>query len=294
MSGGCALITGGTGFVGRHLVRHLASAGWQVHAVVRGTSDTTAFSAAENRLVCHTHSGAIDSMLAIMCDVRPQVVFHLASVSIADHRPAEVDSLITSNVLYGTQLVEAMTQAGVTALVNAGTSWQHYEKREYSPVNLYAATKQAFEALLQYYVEARNLRVITLKLFDTYGPHDRRQKLLNVLTHSAFTHTPVALSPGDQLIDIVHVDDVARSFLVAAKRLQYGEVHGHEQYAISSGQPISLRNLVKLFEQSLGLPIPIQWGGRPYRPREVMEPWCAASLPGWKPEVSLVEGLRRT
>ena len=67
-----------------------------------------------------------------------------------------------------------MKEVGVKILVNTGTSWQHYENKDYSPVNLYAATKQSFEAILQYYVEVASLKAITLKLFETYGLDDPR------------------------------------------------------------------------------------------------------------------------
>ena len=69
---------------------------------------------------------------------------------------------MSSNITFGTQLVEAMVANGCYQFVNTGTSWQHYENDEYNPVNLYAATKQAFEDILRYYVETSALRVITL------------------------------------------------------------------------------------------------------------------------------------
>lgn len=79
---------------------------------------------------------------------------------------------------------------------------------------------------MQYYIEASGLRVITLKLFDTYGPDDPRPKLMNLIQRMAMDNQPLAMSPGEQQIDLVHVEDVVRAFMVASERLLAGEVTG--------------------------------------------------------------------
>jgi len=284
-----ALVTGATGFVGRHLTRHLLDAGWQVDVIVRRNSDRTPLS---SEVIVHEHAGSTESMLSILSLAQPDMVFHLASIFLSEHQPADIDRLIHSNILFGTQLVEAMIQTGAMALVNTGTAWQHYEGRDYSPVNLYSATKQAFEDLLQYYVEAHGLRVITLKLHDTYGPDDPRPKLINLLRRVAAEKQPVAMSQGEQLIDLVHVDDVARAFILAGERLMTNQTNSHERYAVSSSQPIALRALVNRVEHVLGYSLSIEWGGRPYRNREVMKTWQGLPLmPGWEPSVAFESGI---
>ena len=166
-----------------------------------------------------------------------------------------------------------MTLQGVTKLINTGTSWQHYENEDYNPVCLYAATKQAFEDMLKFYVEASELKVITLKLFDTYGPDDPRPKLFTLLRRVAEEQTELAMSPGEQLIDLVYIDDVIEGYLLAARRLMDNSVSGMEDYAISSGKQISLKELVAIYGRTIGKQLPIKWGGRSYRTREVMVSW---------------------
>ena len=127
------------------------------------------------------------------------------------------------------------------------------------------------------------MKVIALKLFDTYGPNDPRPKLFRLLKTVSERQEPLAMSPGEQLIDLVYIDDVVKAYLIAAERLQAGLAYDHESYAVSSGRPISLKELVRTYEQVTGKKLPIQWGGRPYRPREVMVPWNRGEkLPGWE------------
>ena len=187
-----------------------------------------------------------------------------------------------------------MSSSGRTLLVNAGTSWQHFHSAEYRPVCLYAATKQAFEAIVEFYVQACAFDCTTLKLFDTYGPRDPRKKLMHLLERVAATGEAVDFSPGEQYVDLLHVDDAVRGFLVAADRLLAGEAQGAETFALSSGRTLPLRDLLALYQRECGRVLPIRLGKRPYREREVMEPWSdGVSLPGWKPEVSLEEGIRQ-
>jgi nucleoside-diphosphate-sugar epimerase len=287
-----ALVTGATGFIGSHLASRLVRDGWEVHLVVRPESDMAVLAELRGSVTVHAHDGTTNGLQAIVSTAAPRTVFHLASLFLSDHRSADIERLVSSNLLFATQLAEAMVQAGVRQLINTGTSWQHFEGRDYCPVNLYAATKQAFEAILAYYVETTPLRVITLKLYDTYGPGDRRQKLFHLLRQVAERQEPLAMSPGEQLIDLVHIDDVLEAYISAADLLLQERIAGHESFAVSSGAPIKLKDLVAAYARLLGRDLPIQWGGRPYRSREVMIPWhSGTALPGWQPRVSLEEGL---
>jgi nucleoside-diphosphate-sugar epimerase len=197
-------------------------------------------------------------------------------------------------VLFSTQLAEAMAANSVTKIINVGTSWQHYEDDDYNPVNLYAATKQAFRAMLKYYIEVFGFRVINLELFDTYGPNDQRGKLFALLDNLRKGGDTIGMSPGAQRLDPIYIDDVTEAFIIALERLESGSVSDEETYSVGSGRSIQLRELVKIYEDETGVTLNIEWGGRPYRTREVMQPWSrGVALPGWSPRTSLREGIRR-
>jgi nucleoside-diphosphate-sugar epimerase len=159
---------------------------------------------------------------------------------------------------------------------------------------LYAATKQAFQDILDFYTDAYGIRAITLKLFDTYGAGDPRRKLFFLLRNAYKTGAPLAMSAGDQLVDLVYIDDVIEAFKIAEARLWLETETQHEVYSISSGNPMPLRGIVELYNEILGHGLKINWGARPYRSREVMIPWDGnPGLPGWTPKVILADGLLR-
>jgi nucleoside-diphosphate-sugar epimerase len=289
-----ALVTGATGFVGSNIVRRLVREGWQVHILCRADSRMPAISEL-SQVTKHIHDGSTESMVRCVEHAKPDVVFHLASLFLSQHATKDIDALIQSNVLFGNQLLEAMKINEVKYIINTGTSWQHYNNEDYNPVCLYAATKQAFEALLEYYIQACGINAITLKLFDTYGPNDPRPKLFHLLNKAAATGEPLGMSAGEQLIDLVYIDDVAEAYLIAAQRLLEGKVTMHETYAVSSGQPLPLKELVQLYADVTKQTVNVNWGARPYRYREVMMPWSrGAELPNWQATTSLADGLNQT
>ena len=305
-----ALLTGTTGFIGAALARRLVADGHAVHALTRPGSDTARMPAG---VIPHVLDGTTEQLCSVLASVQPDLVMHLASLFLADHTPAQVEPLIQSNLLFGTQLLEAMRQSGVRRLLNTGTVWQHWHSAAVQPVNLYAATKQAFEQILAWYHDAHGLAYTTLKLCDTYGAGDPRRKLVALLLEAAVQGDTLAMSPGEQVLDLTHIDDVVAAFLRAADLLlawpestppaNAAAGLASPQHAADavpggtccvSGARHTLKEVVAIVAEVTGRPLHVTFGGRPYRAREVMRPAteCAPPVPGWAPRHDLRSGLR--
>jgi len=289
-----AVVTGATGYVGSHLARALARGGWRVYAVVRAASAARARGSLGGDVRVLAHDGSTAQLVSLLAPEarRAAVVFHLASYFAAEHNPEDVVALVDSNVRFGAQVLEAMGRNGLRKFVSAGTGWQNYEGRAGSPVCLYAATKSAFDAVLRYYVEALAFQAITLTLFDVYGPADPRPKLFTLLRRAVEAADPLPMSPGEQLLDLVYVDDAVAAFVAAGARLLQASAGDalQETYTVSSGRHARLREVVATYAAVTGDTPRIRWGGR----REVMVPWAGGmELPGWQARVPLEEGIRR-
>jgi nucleoside-diphosphate-sugar epimerase len=278
------LVTGATGFVGRHLVAALAAAGSEVHILTRGTA-TVDGASATHRIPADT-----EDLVALFARIEPSAVVHLAALFRGVHATADVVPLVRANVEFTAQVAEATAASGVSSLVYAGTAWQHFEGAGYAPAALYAATKQAGQDVLRYYAEVGALSVVALKMFDTYGADDSRGKLLQLLTEMG-PETELPLSPGDQLIDLLHIDDVVSAFMRALELAR--ELPGWHEFSLSTGRAVTIRELVKLVGDLRGQPLRVEFGARNYRAREMFEPWYAGEpLPGWVPRISLEDGVR--
>lgn len=281
---GPVLVTGASGFIGRHACAGFAALGVPVHAVARRGSARRPIH--DPGVTVHTLGDATAEIGALVESVQPAVVVHLATMFAARHEPASIARMAEANVAFATAVADASTRQSAR-LVHATSAWQHYAGSEFSPVSLYAATKQAFVDIVQYFVEVEGLDAAEVCLFDTYGPRDDRRKLVWLLLEHAFTGRPLPMSSGLQLVDLTHVSDVVRALVMVA-----GDRSLTGRFVARSGSPITIRTLVDRVETVTGRPIDVQWGEQADRPREMVEDWRVTGTPWpWRPQVDLRDGI---
>ncbi len=282
------LITGASGFLGAHVARGLVDQGHVVGALVRPGSR---LAVADQVAAVLEHDGSTAQLAALVADFAPDAVVHMATKFVVSHVPDDIESMVSANVTFGCQLLDAMARAKVSKLINFGTSWQNFRSETYNPASLYAATKQAFEDVLRFYINSGFLSSVTLRLSDTYGPGDTRPKIVNLLTRYAQSGERLEMSPGEQLISFVHAHDVVEAVRVALAHVN--DTPGTEEvFAVRGAELESLKAFVGIFEEATGLKVDVAWGARPYREREIMRPWLGDLLPGWSPRIGLRDGLR--
>jgi nucleoside-diphosphate-sugar epimerase len=291
-----ALVTGATGFLGSHLVSQLADAGVTVTAVTRPTSNLVRIAGLPGTVNIHTATGEGLDLIECFELTKPDVVFHLAARFTATHSPDDIAGLIEDNLTLTAHVCEAAAKAGCPALVTAGTAWQNAGSAPGDPTpmpnTLYAASKQAADDIIDYYSRLSSLNAVTLKIYDSYGPNDPRRKFLAVLRDAAAKGETVDATPGDQLLHMVHVDDLIDGFIHAGNLLILGEIHGRASHTLPSNQAVTLREFAALWKSANGRHVEIQWGGRRHRDGEVMVPWEGDPLPGWSPRIDLKAGLK--
>jgi len=285
-------ITGATGFIGKHLVRSLQKEGIEVAINLQDGEESPFSESVKNYFLCKK-----DILSDIEFFIRENFdgIIHLASLYLTDHDPEDVGHLIESNVKFGTYVLECGAKAKVKWFINTGTFWQDYQNSDYSPVNLYAASKQAFESIAQYYIETNQIRFCTIRLSDTYGLEDTRPKIFNHWIRIAKTGETLDMSWGEQIIDISYIDDIVNAYVLLASHLQNNNllVTNGSVYATKAEKRYTLKELAAIFEEITGSKLSIKWGARSYREREVMIPWeNAVVVPDWKPKVSIKEGLK--
>jgi nucleoside-diphosphate-sugar epimerase len=223
-----------------------------------------------------------------IAEFAPDVVIHLATHFLASHEVSDIPELMRANIEFGTFVLEGASRCGAR-VVNVNSAWQHVNGAEYSPVSLYAATKQAFSDIATYYSQVRDLEIRDVTLFDSYGPGDTRMKLVPLLLGAARSGASLDMSDGQQLIDLTYVDDVALGLLHAAL---VSDVPSST--VIRSWKPLTIREVVARVESVTGASLAVNWGVRPARPREMRTDWVFGSaLPGWQPSVTFDEGLTR-
>jgi len=285
------ILSGVTGHLGSELARQLIAAGTAVHGLTR--SDISRLPRTQG-LHLHRIDGSTTGLLQIMEKARPDVAIHLAGRARRTHDTLDISPFIDTNIHFGTQLLEAARRFGCLHFVTAGTYLQHFDGDQGGSMNLYAATKEAFETLVQYYVDAFGLSAVRLTLCDIYSERDTRRKLMTDIADACASNTPLRLVNSDARIDLVHVEDAARAFIQVATLLESGKMEPQQltRYSVTSGYDVTVPELIAAFERISGSRLTTHLQDSPCPSRD-MGPWRGAHVPGWSPQISLGDGITR-
>ncbi len=295
-----SLVTGGAGFLGRHLVSALCLRGDRVLVVDKAPGPSG--SAADH--VCADIRDRA-SMFRIAADFAPQTVFHLAAQ--ADPRCAHSDPGFDLDVNTGGTLTTALAAlaAGVERFVFVSTGGAMYgdppaaslpvgEDHPPAPVSPYGLSKYCAELYLGLLGRQRGLAYSIIRPGNIYGPGQDASSEVGVVTiflsRLLSGRVPQLRGRGLPTRDYVYVDDVVSAIQLAAKR------GGPRPYNIGSGQQTSVLQIFAAISQRLGS------GAEPeladLSPGEVrfmaLDCRAAASDLGWVPTVSIAEGMDRT
>jgi nucleoside-diphosphate-sugar epimerase len=273
-------ITGSTGFLGSATTAVFRALGNDVISVRRGSGHAGAVDAL----------GDADELVEQLAGTRALVL--IGSADTREDDVAASDMLVAGNVAIPARLMAAAVKAGCPRVVLIGSSWQETRGDGYEPFDLYAATKEAAASVAEHYAR-HGVDVVQLQMFDTYGPRDVRKKILNLLLDAAVTGQELGMSPGDQHLHLVHVDDAAAAVVLAATGERDDPGGSVVRYRVDSDGSVSLREVVDILV-SLGANLHVRFGARHYRDGEIMRPTSRyPRLPGWRPTHSLVDGLRQ-
>jgi nucleoside-diphosphate-sugar epimerase len=284
-----AVVTGSGGFLGRHVMNLCHARGIECLPVVRNHNF---LSIQEAEKVVTTSD---DDWRRRIQDFSPDAFLHLAAWSGLTHRPEDIDTIVDSNIRLGIQLAEVAVGLGhQTSFVHIGSFWQYSRGgNDYAPNSFYAATKEAFATLLQYYQQVRGLRCSQLIFYDVYGEGDLRRRLLSQIAEAVSVDCGnLHLTDGNQEISFVHVDDAAAAVLHAANiALVDKGVVGTFSVAGDDCRP--LRQQIETLLIKTGSRSKLLWGARAHSLGAVMLLPTLQRLPGWRPLVSLEEGFNR-
>lgn len=206
-----ALVTGGTGFVGSQLIHQLVSQGWQVTALHRSQSSDESIVAAGAEPVPFSSPREAGLRAA---EARPDTLFHLATHQQKNWDADDIDTFVEANVSLGAHLLRGVLTSPCV-VVNAMSYFQ-YRHSEPHAFSLYSATKQAYAEISRYFRDVEGMDIRDVVLFDNYGAHDPRPKLINSIIDSLRSGAPLAMGPPAQPINALHVSDVALGLIAAA------------------------------------------------------------------------------
>ncbi len=285
------LITGSGGFIGKPLVRKLILLNHDILLLVRDKNSATEFQATTTII-----ETADQNWKKKIAAYKIDVVIHLAAYIASSADEKDIDPLINSNILFATHLVDAVKNTGLTCFINTG-SFAEYAPGGSTllPAYLYAATKTAFRNILSYFSLPDKFKVVHVIPYSVYGAVSEKKKLFDHLYDAAFSDTAVKLSPGNQVLDFIHITDVVdfyQTLLLQLSQLNKPAIEIH----LGTGRGTTPRELAASMENLLQKKLNIEWGGVPYREKDTMHAVAFKNLPHdffqWEPSIDIETGIQ--
>ena len=290
LQGRRVLVTGGSGFIGRHAVASLSAAGAHVRVVdskphPEASVDIVVGDIADPEVLDGGFAGGIDS------------VVHLAAVTSVLRSVENPEATFDTNVAGTHRLLEAARAAGVRSLVFASTNAVTgpmqapaiVETAVLNPLTPYGATKAAGEMLMSAYTASYGVRCVCLRLTNVYGPGmQAKDSIVARLMRAIRLEREFEIyGDGRQVRDYVHVSDV-----IAAVRLGLDGEEWTGPIVIGSGNSLSVLEVVDTVREVTGAPLSVRHG--PARAGEmsavIVDPSRALSA-GWSPRYGFADGV---
>lgn len=305
LAGTPVLVTGGSGFIGSHVVDRLLDEDADVHVVTSAVSSVypVRLTGVRSRITLHEASLADrTAMEAMVREAEPRIVLHLGAYTHVGKSWQRVDECVQVNVQGTVNLLQALAGiGGVERFVNVGTSEIYgaidvpfREDAHPRPVSPYAVSKYAAEMYARLAGMSSTVPVVRIRPFNAYGPAQTPDRVVPEIILRGLRRMPLKMTAGTQTREFNYVSDLVDGLVRAAT---VPGIEG-ELFNLGCGEEVTIAQLATTILELLGDPIQAHLGALPERPIEIPRMYADATRArerlGWAPQHDLRAGLQRT
>jgi nucleoside-diphosphate-sugar epimerase len=288
------LLTGATGFIGRHCPPQLLTQGYEVHAIysrIAGEAHPNVHWHKADLLVPMQITRLIDS-------IRPTHLLHLAWYAIPGKfwTSSENFRWVQASLTLLQEFARRDGQRVVMAGSCAEYDWKYgYCSEQVTPLfpsSIYGICKHSLQAMLEAYSVQFGLSSAWGRIFFLYGTHEHPSRLVSSVIRSLLQEEPAPCTHGEQIRDFLHVYDVADAFVALLESDVSGPVN------IASGCPVAVKKIVLKIADQLNQRDLLQLGALPLSdsdpPLLVADVTRLSKEVNWQPKYDLDYGLEQT
>jgi nucleoside-diphosphate-sugar epimerase len=250
------LITGASGFVGGHLLNNCLKNNFNVYAIFKYSRKNINFVKKYKKKIFPVFYKNIYQIKNKLTNYKIDYVIHCATHYIKKHAHNDIENIIKSNILFSTILLDVVVNIKIKKFINLGTVWQHFNNNKNLAFNFYAATKQSFECILNYYKnQYPKIKFYNILLTDTFGANDKRKKLVAILIKNLKKKNKNKITiPKNLSMNLVSINQVTKCLNDLLKNN-----YKSNYYIIKSKQDVKIFDLINFLNHNLKKQIKVNW-----------------------------------
>ena len=284
------LLTGTTGFVGYKFLLFALSNGFSVIDILRIRNkknkkirELRNVYSKKYKNIFFSNNNNLSNQLK---NIKADYFVNFATLYSNNHSHSQIADFIESNILFPTLIYDIINNK-IKKMINFGSMMQHSKDEKLVSKNLYAATKNAFEMINNYYANINNkTKFYNIKFYESFGDNDKRKKIIPTMINNYKQNKTTKIISKQLTLNIIHTDDIINSIMIL---LNNNITSG--TYCIKNTNNIKISQLINMLNKVLNKKIKVKYGNK-----SIISNYHnnLKILPNWKPNRNLENRIIKT
>ena len=274
------LLTGATGFLGSELLKSFALQ-YDVYIITRHKNLNKNFPKKKIKIISYKTFGELNKKLIRL---KLDYVVHCATHYVKQHNFDDLEKLNKSNILFGNVILENLNNMGVKKFINFSTVWENYDAKKENFFNLYAAYKNSFNSIINFYKKkAKKTQFYSLVISDTFGEFDVRKKIINTLRINFKKNKVTNIISKNLSLNLLNVKDIEVAVNLILKR----KIKPNH-YVLKNTKNLLIADIIKRVNKISNKKIRVKWLSSKNIKEKIYE---YKKLSNWKPTQSRIQDV---
>jgi len=283
------LLTGTTGFIGYKFLSFVLSNGFSVIDILRKKNK-------KNKKIRELRNAypkkykniffTNNNLSSQLKNIKADYFINFATLYSNNHSHSQIADFIESNILFPTLIYDIINNK-IKKMINFGSMMQHPKDEKLESKNLYAATKNAFEMIANYYANTNNkTKFYNIKFYESFGDNDKRKKIIPTMINNYKQNKTTKIISKQLTLNIIHTDDIINSIMIL---LNNNITSG--TYCIKNTNSVKISKLINMLNKVLNKKIKVKYGNKSITSNYYNN---LKILPYWKPNKNIENEIIKT
>ena len=250
------LITGSTGFIGSNIVNLLLKKNVYIYDILRNKNkkNKKIIDLNKNKNYLPIFYKKFDELEKKLKKVKIDTVINCATYYTNKNDIKNIENLIRTNIIFCSIILEILKNK-IKKFINFGSMMEYSQGNYFSPKNFYAITKYSFQKIEEFYkLNYKNIKFYDLKLYETYGDNDERNKIIPTIIKNYAQNKDIKIISKNLKMNFVHIESLMKVIhMIIFNKIREGE------YCVKNNKFIKIKKLINLLNTKLKKKIRIKY-----------------------------------